>query len=72
MKHMSFETLMDVLDWFDDSLYDYVHHILLSNLDGEERISKAMPLLQRHAEELIASHRDTECAYPEETVSLSA
>ena len=27
MKHMSFETLMDVLDWFDDSLYDYVHHI---------------------------------------------
>ncbi len=72
MKHMSFETLMDVLDWFDDSLYDYVHHILLSKLDGEERIRRAMPLLQRHAEELIAIHRDTECAYPEEPVSLSA
>ena len=49
MKHMSFETLMDVLDWFDDSLYDYVHHILLSKLDGEDRIRRAMPLLQRHA-----------------------
>ena len=72
MKHMSFETLMDVLDWFDDSLYDYVNHILLSKLDGEERIRRAMLLLQRHAEELIAIHRDTECAYPEEPVSLSA
>ena len=72
MKHMSFEILMDVLDWFDDSLYDYVYHILLAKLDGEERIRRAMPLLQRHAEELIASHRDTESAYPEEPVSLSA
>ena len=72
MKHMSFETLMDVLDWFDDSLYDYVYHILLSKLDGEERIRRAMPLLQRHAEELIASHMGTECAYPEDPVSLSA
>ena len=72
MKHMSFGTLMDVLDWFDDSLYDYVHHILLAKLDGEERIRRALPLLHRHAEELIASHRGTECAYPEEPVSLSA
>ena len=23
MKHMNIETLMDILDWFDDGLYDY-------------------------------------------------
>ena len=30
MKHMNIETLMDILDWFDDGLYDYLDHILLT------------------------------------------
>lgn len=29
MKHMDLVTLMDILDWFDDDLYDYLNHILL-------------------------------------------
>ena len=40
MKHMNIETLIDILDWFDDGLYDYLNHILLSKLDGEARIRR--------------------------------
>ena len=65
MKHMNIETLMDILDWFDDGLYDYLNHILLSKLDGEARIRRAMPELRKYARSLVAAHRDTECAYPE-------
>ena len=49
MKHMNIETLMDILDWFDDGLYDYLNHILLSKLDGEARIRRAMPELRKYA-----------------------
>ena len=28
MKHMNIETLMDILDWFDDGLYDQQRHTL--------------------------------------------
>lgn len=65
MKHMNIETLMDILDWFDDDLYDYINHILLCKLDGEERIRRAMPSLRKHARALVIAHRGTESAYPE-------
>ena len=65
MKRMNIETLMDILDWFDDELYDYLNHILLSKLDGEARIRRAMPGLRKYARALVAAHRGTECAYPE-------
>ena len=65
MKHMNIETLMDILDWFDDGLYDYLNHILLSKLDDEARIRRAMPELRKYARSLVAAHRGTECAYPE-------
>ena len=65
MKHMNIETLMDILDWFDDGLYDYLNHILLTKLDGEMRIRRAMPELRKYAHSLVAAHRGTECAYPE-------
>ena len=42
MKRMSFETLMDILDWFNDGLYDYIRHILLTTPDGEGRIRRAI------------------------------
>lgn len=29
MKHMTFEELMDIWDWFDDSLFDYLARIML-------------------------------------------
>ena len=57
--------LMDILDWFDDGLYDYLNHILLSKLDGEARIRRTMPELRKYARSLVAAHRGTECAYPE-------
>ena len=65
MKRMSFETLMDILDWFDDGLYDYLNHILLTRLDGEARIRRAMPEMRKYARALVAAHRGTENAYPE-------
>lgn len=72
MKHMDFETLMDILDWFDDDLYDYLNHILISKLDGEERIKRAMPSLRKHARALVIAHRGTESAYPEGQYRLTA
>lgn len=72
MKHMNLETLMDILDWFDDELYDYLNHILLTKVDGEERIQRAMPHLRKHARALVALHRGTESAYPEGLTSISA
>ena len=57
MKHMDIDTLLDILDWFDDSLYDYIQHILLTKLDGEARVRRAMPSLRRHARALVAAHR---------------
>ena len=65
MKRMNFETLMDILDWFNDGLYDYIRHILLTKPDGEGRIRRAMPELRKYARSLIAAHRGTENAYPE-------
>ena|SRR5699024_2833466 len=65
MKRMNIETLMDILDWFDDGLYDYLNHILLTKLDGEMRIRRAMPELRKYACSLVTAHRGTDCAYPE-------
>ena len=32
MTHMNFETLMDILDWFDDDLYDYINPVSYTHL----------------------------------------
>lgn len=72
MKHMNLEMLMDILDWFDDDLFDYLNHILLTKVDSEERIRRALPSLRKHARELVISHRGTELAYPEGIERLSA
>ena len=69
MKHMNIETLMDILDWFDDGLYDYLIHILLTKLDGKARIRRAMPELRKYARSLVAAHRGTDRAYPEASKS---
>ena len=72
MKHMNIETLMDILDWFDDGLYDYLDHILLTKPDGEVRIRRAMPELRKYARSLVAAHRGTDRAYPEGLQNLPA
>ena len=55
---------MDILDWFDDPYYDYINHILIAKLDGEERIAGALPAIFDYCRELIAAHEGTESAYP--------
>ena len=57
MKRMNLEALMDILDWFDDGLYDYIDHILLTKVDGAERVRRTMPQLRKYARELVAAHR---------------
>ena len=47
MKRMNLEALMDILDWFDDGLYDYIDHILLTKVDGAERVRRTMPQLRK-------------------------
>ena len=42
-----------------------LNHILLSKLDGEERIKRALPEIRKRAQWLLKIHRGTECAYPE-------
>ena len=72
MKRMNIETLMDILDWFDDGLYDYLDHILLTKPDGKVRIRRAMPELRKYARTLVAAYRGTDRAYPEGLPNLPA
>lgn len=69
---MTIEEIMDILDWFDDSLYDYLAHIMLSKLDAEARIERALPELRRYAQELLNQHRGTEAEYPEDAQRIPA
>ena len=67
MKHiLSFQICMDILDWFNDSYFDYINHILLSKVNGEERINRALPVISEYCLNLINAHRTTENAYPPE------
>jgi len=72
MKITTLSQCMDILDWFDDPLYEYLNHILLSKLDGEARVARALPDLIDHAEALLRSHAGTEAAYPAEFLNLPA
>ena len=65
MKNLSFEICMDILDWYDDDLYDFINHILTSKVDGAKRIQRAMPHLQAHVQNLVEQNRNTARAYPE-------
>jgi hypothetical protein len=64
MKPTTFAECMDVFDWFDDALYEYLNHIWLSKLDADVRIARALPKIIDRAAELIAAHEGTEVAYP--------
>lgn len=63
---LSFEICMDIFDWFDDELLDFISHILLSKSDGERRVRRALPALRAHARQLVNLNRDTPRAYPGE------
>jgi hypothetical protein len=68
----TFAECMDVLDWFDDSLYDYLYHIWVSKSDGNARIERVLPNIIDHAADLVAAHADTEIAYPVELLNQTA
>ena len=63
-NRLSFEICMDILDWFDDPYYDYLNHILIAKLDGEERVRGALPTISDYCMELVTAHEGTEIAYP--------
>jgi hypothetical protein len=59
------ETCLDILDWFNDPDFEYINHILVSKLDGEERIRRAMPSISDYCLKLVAAHSAGEDAYPQ-------
>ena len=72
MARMSLDTCMDIFDWFDDNTFEYINHILLCKVDGEERVKRALPELRKHARWLLKLHRGTEAASPEELLNQPA
>ena len=72
MENFGFETCMDIFDWFDYAAFEYLNHIILSQVDGEKRVRRALPELQKKARWLVALHRDTEGAYPVEFLDQPA
>ena len=72
MAKLDLETCMDIFDWFDDNSFEYINHILLSKVDGEERVKCALPELRKRARWLLKLNRDTEYAYPEELLNQPA
>ena len=58
------DTCLDILDWFNDPDYSYINHILVSKLDGDERVNRALPLISKRCAELVQAHANTPKAYP--------
>ena len=72
MARMSLDTCMDIFDWFDDNTFEYINHILLCKVDGDERVKRALPALRKHARWLLNLHSGTEHAYPEQFLNQPA
>ena len=72
MARLSLETCMDIFDWFDDNTFEYINHILLCKVDGEERVKRALQALRKHARWLLNLHSGTEHAYPEQFLNQPA
>ena len=72
MANLSLETCMDIFDWFDDSTFEYINHILTCKVNGEQRVKHALPELRKRARWLLRIHKGTESAYPEELLNQLA
>ena len=66
MKPTTLADCMDVFDWFDDPMHEYIAHTLISKADGEARVQHALGSLLQHAARLIQEHGGTGLAYPTE------
>ena len=69
---LDLDTCMDIFDWFDDNTYEYLNHILLSKIDGEERVKRALLEIRKRARKLVKLHRGTDFAYPEQLLNQPA
>ena len=66
-KHITYDldTCMDIFDWFGTEDFEYLNHIMLSKLDGDARVARALPYIRQKAMRLVRLHRGCEDAYPE-------
>jgi len=66
-KHIQYDldTCMDIFDWFGTDDFEYLSHIWLTKMDGEERLKRALPSIRQRAMRLVRAHRGCEDAYPE-------
>lgn len=55
--------IMDILDWFNDPLADYLADTYIGKLDGKERIDRVMPDLIKHCQALVKAAEGTDRAY---------
>ena len=44
--------------------FDYINHILVAKLDGEERINRALPAISEYCLNLVDAYRSSDNAYP--------
>ena len=63
-KTLDLETVIDIFDWYGSPTFELVNNILLTKLNGEERVRRAMPILRREARKLLNRYKNTEFAYP--------
>ena len=45
---------------------------MLTKIDGDARVKRALPELRKRARKLLEAHRDTEQAYPETLLNQTA
>lgn len=68
-NEMSFEMCMDILDWFDDELFDEVSNDMASgrHTDAAGNYVKefALPAMRDRAQQLVNSFAGTAVAYPQ-------
>lgn len=63
-KTLDLDTVMDIFDWFDSPNFELINNTLLTKVDGEERVRRALPAFRREARRLVRHYRNTEFAYP--------
>ena len=63
-KTLDLDTCMDIFDWFNSPCLELINHTLLTKLDGEARVKRAMPAFRREARKLVKRYSNTAFAYP--------
>ena len=64
MAKMDVQTCLDIFEWFSDTKFAYVAHIVANKADGEQRARHALPDMRKRAKWLLDTYSGTEAAYP--------